>query len=697
MNNLYDCIRPLRAKNLGPLKHIVILFPREFPQLVWQKISVFESIWIVRGSSLEDSDLKRCGIFRAKQVLLLADSSAAAHAASESSSSSMASSSQGNDFSADADIIFSYHAVKRLNPALHVVVEMVRPSNMHYLTATSSDERNSTAAVHNNYKFTPQFASGSLFLTSFLDTLVCQSFYNTRIVDIVHKMIVGNTEDEMEENRQNMDETKSSKPSVAAFASGAFSPNNRKRGTISDVKTSNPKTPSPTRKSIVAPGILPNPTTPKSVAAVSPTNSLKGSSLYQIPIPEGLTNRTYGALYKLLASRNMIPLGLLRGVLSSTNVGPKGNKAPYVYTNPNPDTEIFLCDRVFVLAQHTPTLVRPGGSPSSTDGFEDDLMNSTMRKKKTSTDDVLTALNAMKKDVDQFQEVQRQFEFRLQQMHGDCSQSIATAISLISQSQDRVQPIVAASTKDQKNVRFRSGTMSPSSSMSVSSLPPQSIPPISRSLASSPCQPRFGKSPSVLPSSPILRGNKRMTANHGTGVAFTTESHHSINKDDNTTIATASVRTLTSDLGYSLTTPVKTESVTIVDNNIIQPEQQCGSDINYDASKIGVDVQDLQHLQSKEDAVDVLSMNSSVPSSLSVSPSPTPPPYLTPHEEQMVNVESSLAKVEDEYQKKFRPMSAEHFLPHQVYEDHEHASAVVSAPVTFVVRPKSANRGEFHF
>jgi hypothetical protein len=294
----------------------------------------------------------------------------------------------------------------------------------------------------------------------------------------------------------------------------------------------------------------------------------------------------------------------------------------------------------------------------------------------------------MKKDVNHFQEVQGQFEFRLQQMHGDFSQSIATAISLISKSQDRVQPIVAASTKDQKNVRFRSGTITPSSSMSVSSSPSQSIPPISGSLASLPYQPRFGKSPSVsLPSSPILRGNKRMTTYQGTGVAFTTDSHQSINKDDST-----------SDLGYSLTTPVKTESVTIVDNNIMHREQQCGSDIVNDiTSTIGVDAQDLLRLQSKEDAVDVLSMNSSLPSSLSVSPSPSPPPYLTPHEEQMVNVESSLAKVEDSYQKKFRPMSAEQFLHHQVYEDHEHASAVVSAPVTFVVRPKSANRGEFHF
>lgn len=30
--------------------------------------------------------------------------------------------------------------------------------------------------------------------------------------------------------------------------------------------------------------------------------------------------------------------------------GAKGNKMPYVYTNPHKDTELFTCDRVFVLS-----------------------------------------------------------------------------------------------------------------------------------------------------------------------------------------------------------------------------------------------------------------------------------------------------------------------------------------------------------
>lgn len=79
--------------------------------------------------------------------------------------------------------------------------------------------------------------------------------------------------------------------------------------------------------------------------------SMANSSLYQISIPDGLESRTYGALYRLLSRRKQIPLGILRGVFSNTKSGPKANKMPYVFTNPPKDTELFTCDKVFVLSQ----------------------------------------------------------------------------------------------------------------------------------------------------------------------------------------------------------------------------------------------------------------------------------------------------------------------------------------------------------
>jgi hypothetical protein len=61
LSNLYDLIRPLRSRNLGELKHIIIIYPNDFPLAVWQRISIFESVWIVRGSALEEADIRRAG------------------------------------------------------------------------------------------------------------------------------------------------------------------------------------------------------------------------------------------------------------------------------------------------------------------------------------------------------------------------------------------------------------------------------------------------------------------------------------------------------------------------------------------------------------------------------------------------------------------------------------------------------------
>ena len=67
-------------------------------------------------------------------------------------------------------------------------------------------------------------------------------------------------------------------------------------------------------------------------------------------LPENLERKTYGSLYQHLAAQGIIPLGLLRGILSGMSMGPLANRNPYVFTNPPKDTELFSCDKVFVLS-----------------------------------------------------------------------------------------------------------------------------------------------------------------------------------------------------------------------------------------------------------------------------------------------------------------------------------------------------------
>mmetsp|Transcript_8231 Transcript_8231/g.15524 ORF Transcript_8231/g.15524 Transcript_8231/m.15524 type:complete len:1217 (+) Transcript_8231:175-3825(+) len=286
LSNLYDFICPLRAKYLGRLCHIVILYPYEIPQHIWRRISIFEGIFHVRGSPLEESDIRRAGIFRASQVVVLADPNAEDR-----------ETQAGVDALVDADAIFTYHCVRRLNEKTQVMIEIVKQQNVTYLDPT--------AGLDSDYKFTPQFAAGLLFTSSMLDSIVCQAFYNPQIIRVLNQLIsgtdhIGGGDDEKEPAKK------------VPMKKGGINAVRQKKGGV---------------------------------------NNIRGSALYQISVPEKLESKTYGCLAQELASRGVLPLGLLRGVFSNMSVGARSNKMPYVYTNPSKDTELFSCDKVFVLSQ----------------------------------------------------------------------------------------------------------------------------------------------------------------------------------------------------------------------------------------------------------------------------------------------------------------------------------------------------------
>ncbi len=92
-------------------------------------------------------------------------------------------------------------------------------------------------------------------------------------------------------------------------------------------------------------------------------NASAGSSIYKIDLPEKLESQTYGALMKNLAAKGILAIGLLRGLIHKSDIGPKANSMVYVYTNPNVNTEVYSCDRVFVLSQ---TVLSSGPNSSDT-------------------------------------------------------------------------------------------------------------------------------------------------------------------------------------------------------------------------------------------------------------------------------------------------------------------------------------------
>lgn len=287
-SNLYDLIKALRTKYLGQMRYIVLLYADIIPYELWHRISIFEGVLIVRGSPLEENTLRRVGIFRAKKVIVLADGS---------QPNGSSSKKIGLEALVDSDAIFSYQCVKRMNPTAQIVIEIVNQSSISYIDLDMvGDEK--------QYMFTPQFACGTLFTTTILDSLVCQAFYNPNIIKVVSKLIAD----------IDPQQTRILKAQGMAELASTYSATESASGDCTSL------------------------------------DNIETSCLYHMSIPEKLTVKTYGALFEHLSAQGIIPLGLYRGVLAGMVFGAMQNKTPYVFTNPDKDTVLYTCDRVFVLS-----------------------------------------------------------------------------------------------------------------------------------------------------------------------------------------------------------------------------------------------------------------------------------------------------------------------------------------------------------
>jgi hypothetical protein len=248
---------------------------------------------------LDEEDIRRAGVFRAQQVVILAGSASAdivQKPAEEDGDEEKNSDDEegmiedrvgGAEALLDSDSIFTFKAVKRMNDSVQCVVEFVSDRNISYL----NPETGVVNAVGNDFRSTPQFAAGELFASSLLDTVVCQAFYNPHVVNIINRLVI--SKDPYE---------------VAAMTNRV--------GTVK----------------------------------LRGLDSVLGSSLYQIDIPYVMQHKTYGFLFESLAEQGVVPMGLYREVLPSVCLERHLNTLPYVYTNPPASTELFAGDKVFLLS-----------------------------------------------------------------------------------------------------------------------------------------------------------------------------------------------------------------------------------------------------------------------------------------------------------------------------------------------------------
>jgi len=126
-------------------------------------------IHLVNGSPLEQDSLIKANIMNAdKAVILGHDPTLKTNLQEEM---------------LDAQSIFIYKAIKKLNPELQIITELVYNSNIDFLLPKKNK--------YKAYTLSTLFASGEVYISSIIDTITAQSYYNPHIVSLLNLILKG--------------------------------------------------------------------------------------------------------------------------------------------------------------------------------------------------------------------------------------------------------------------------------------------------------------------------------------------------------------------------------------------------------------------------------------------------------------------------------------------------------------------------
>eukprot|EP00753_Platysulcus_tardus_P004449 PLAT12539.55.p1 GENE.PLAT12539.55~~PLAT12539.55.p1 ORF type:complete len:1323 (-),score=660.58 PLAT12539.55:56-3820(-) len=168
MNNLLYFLRPLRVRFLRSLHPIVLLHPERLTLEQWQPIASFPDVYFVHGDPLEMEALQRAGVSTAAKVVVLA-------------------AQRHGGLGEDSAALFTYTNLRRLNPQMEIVVELLDDGNVAFL----SDSHTLASAGRGDFVLSPPFAAGHIYASSIPDVLLCQTFFNSALVKVLEKLVTG--------------------------------------------------------------------------------------------------------------------------------------------------------------------------------------------------------------------------------------------------------------------------------------------------------------------------------------------------------------------------------------------------------------------------------------------------------------------------------------------------------------------------
>jgi hypothetical protein len=259
---------------------VLVLHPLNVPAPALPQPACRNVAYMV-GSALELDDLRGAGVGRASVAVVLANPEEAAEQEAGGGGTAAAAA-----LNADIEAVFTVCVIEANFPGCRTLVEVVANDSMRFLNFKPS-------ADHVPHMLWPQYACGRVYMSSTLDTLICQSFYNEALIPVLGRLITG---------RKTFGDA-----ALGAAAGG---------GTASGEPL-----------------------------AAAPGGYVENANVMQLRVPAPYRRRPYRDLFmELLLTRGILPLGLYR-----SHAVHAGAVLDYVLTNPSPDLVLHPADRVFVL------------------------------------------------------------------------------------------------------------------------------------------------------------------------------------------------------------------------------------------------------------------------------------------------------------------------------------------------------------
>jgi hypothetical protein len=167
---LYDFLKPLRRKTIICPPNPIVILSRTRPK-DWRLLASFQNVFFVTGSPLEPVDLVRAGVMNARNAVILCSGSQ----------------SSGSEHLMDAEAIFTFQGIVKINPKCECVVELVSSHSVSYLQSghVESDRSSFPLGVDGSL-LSPVYACGTAFVPLVLHRLTCQAYYNKSLLKMLN-------------------------------------------------------------------------------------------------------------------------------------------------------------------------------------------------------------------------------------------------------------------------------------------------------------------------------------------------------------------------------------------------------------------------------------------------------------------------------------------------------------------------------